>query len=201
MQVLAMQCEDKYVANTFEIPPGDILDYYEKNIDKWRMPARVKWRELVIRFDKHASKDEAKNAINNLGNEVFLTGKPFEAVARDSSEGHNAKDGGNYEWTTVGSLKSEVIETALFNLPLRRLSEVIEDDIGYHIVEVLEREPARIQEMSEIQTEIRTKLSNEIRAEKLQEFRKKILIRTPVWTMWPEDIQGSKPLVAVQESE
>ncbi|MFO0939791.1 MAG: hypothetical protein U0930_03400 [Pirellulales bacterium] len=71
MQVLAMQCEDKYVANSFEIPPGDILDYYEKNIDKWRIPARVKWREMVIRFDKHSSKDEAKNAINNLGNEVF----------------------------------------------------------------------------------------------------------------------------------
>ncbi|MFO0939790.1 MAG: hypothetical protein U0930_03395 [Pirellulales bacterium] len=55
--------------------------------------------------------------------------------------------------------------------------------------------------MSEIQAEIRTKLSNEIRAEKLKEFRKKILIRTPIWTMWPEDMQGSKPLVDVQESE
>ncbi len=201
MQVLAMQCEDKYVADSFEIPPGDILDYYEKNIDKWRIPARVKWRELVTRFDKHPSKDAARNAINNLGNEVFLTGKPFEAVARDSSEGHNAKEGGTYDWTTAGSLKSEVIEQALFNLPLRRLSEVIEDDMGYHIVEVLEREPARIQDMAEIQTEIRKKLSNEIRAEKLKEFRNKILIRTPIWTTWPDDIPGSKPLVDVQESE
>lgn len=201
MQVLAMQCEDKYVANSFEIPPGDILDYYEKNIDKWRIPARVKWRELVIRFDKHPSKEEARSAINNLGNEVFLTGKPFEAVARDSSEGHNAKEGGTYDWTTAGSLRSEVIEKALFNLPLKRLSEVIEDDVGYHIVEVLEREAARIQDMSEIQTEIRNKLSNDIRAEKLKELKKKILIRTPIWTMWPEDIQGSKPLVDVQESE
>lgn len=199
VQVLAMQCEDKYVATSFEIPPGDILAYYEKNVDKWRIPARAKWRELVARFDRYPSKDAAKVAINNMGNEVFLGGKQFEAVAKDSSSGFTASDGGIHDWTNKSSLKSEVLDAALFNLPMHRLSEVIESDAGYHIVEVLEREPARTQEMVEIQAEIRKKLSDDIRDEKLKDYRKKVMIRTPVWTMWPEDISGSKLLRDIQE--
>lgn len=194
MQVLAMQLEDKYVAESFEIPPGDILAYYEKNIDRWRISARAKWRELVVRFDKHPNRAEADNLIKQMGNEVVLTGKPFEAVARDSSEGITASNGGKHDWTNQGSLKSEIIDQALFSLPMRRLSQIIEDEVGYHIIEVMEREPARIQDMSEIQTEIRKILSDEIRKEKLDEFREKVMDRVPVWSKWPQDIPGSKPL-------
>ena len=194
MQVLAMQLEDKYVAESFEIPPGDILAYYEKNIDRWRISARAKWRELVVRFDKHPNRAEADNLIKQMGNEVVLTGKPFEAVARDSSEGITASSGGKHDWTNQGSLKSEIIDQALFSLPMRRLSQIIEDEVGYHIIEVIEREPARIQDMSEIQTEIRKILSDEIRKDKLDEFREKVMDRIPVWSKWPQDIPGSKPL-------
>jgi hypothetical protein len=48
--------------------------------------------------------------------------------------------------------------------------------------------------MAEIQTEIRKTLSKAIRQKKADEFRKKILVRVPVWTRWPEDIPGSRPL-------
>lgn len=194
MQVLAMQLEDKYVADSFEIPPGEILAYYEKNIDRWRISARAKWRELMVRFDKHSNRADADNLIKQMGNEVVLTGKPFEAVARDSSEGITASDGGKHDWTNQGSLKSEIIDQALFSLPMHRLSQIIEDEVGYHIIEVMEREPARIQDMSEIQTEIRKILSDEIRKEKLSEFRDKVMARVPVWSKWPQDLPGSKPL-------
>jgi hypothetical protein len=74
------------------------------------------------------------------------------------------------------------------------LSQLIEDDIGFHVVEVVQREDARTQDMAEIQTEIRKTLSKAIRQKKADEFRKKILVRVPVWTRWPEDIPGSRPL-------
>jgi PPIC-type PPIASE domain len=196
MQILAMQLEEKYVAETFEIPPQEILDYYQKNIDQWRIPARVKWRELAVRFDRHPNRAAAEALIVNMGNEVILGGKPFEAVARDSSEGFTATEGGNHDWTTQGSLKSAAIDKALFaNEPLK-LSELIEDEVGFHIVEVLEREAAHIQDMAEIQSEIRKKLSKQMRQEKLKDFRQKVMGRVPIWSLWPEDIPGSRPLIA-----
>jgi hypothetical protein len=194
MQILAMQLEDKYVADTFEISPGEILAYYNANIEKWQIPARAKWRQLTVRFDRHPNRADAENKIKTMGNEIVLGGKPFEAVARDSSEGFSAEAGGLHDWTTKGSLKSTVIDEALFKLPPRRLSQIIQDDVGLHIVEVLEREAARTQDMSEIQAEIRKKLSDDLRQQKLKEFRKKVLDRVPIWTVWPEDIPGSRPL-------
>lgn len=194
MQILAMQLEDKYVAETFEVTPAEILAYYNANIEKWKIPARAKWRQLTVRFDRHPSRAEADNLIKSLGNEVVLGGKSFESVARDSSEGHTAAEGGQHDWTTQGSLKSTVIDDAIFTLPPRRLSQIIEDEIGFHIIEVVERESARTQDMSEIQAEIRKTLSDEIRKQKLKDFRKKVLERVPVRTLWPEDIPGSRPL-------
>ena len=35
-QILASQLEEKYVPETFEIPPEEILDYYRQNLDKWQ---------------------------------------------------------------------------------------------------------------------------------------------------------------------
>lgn len=201
-QFSAMQLENKYVAESFEIPPGEILAYYQQHQDKWQIPARAKWRELAVRFDKHGgNRQEAENQIKNLGNEVVLGGKPFEAVARDSSEGFTAAEGGLHDWTTQGSLKSNIIDQALFVLPTHRLSQIIEDEVGFHIVEVLEREQARTQDMSEIQTEIRQKLSDQIRQQKLDEFRDKVVARTPIWSKWPEDMPGAKPLDLTFDSE
>lgn len=199
MQVLAMQLEDQYVAESFEIPPAEILAYYQQHMEQWKIPARAKWRQLTVRFDRHESRVEAENLIKQMGNEVVLGGKPFEAVARDSSEGFTADEGGVYDWTTKGSLKSTIIDQAIFTLPLNRLSQIIEDDLGLHIIEVTERESERTQEMVEIQSEIRKKLSGEIRQEKLKQFRAKVMERVPIWTLWPEDIPGSKQLNEILE--
>lgn len=194
-QVMGSQLEEKYILEQYEIPPDEILAYYQQNIDRWKVPARAKWRQLTIRHDRHATREEALQRIEQLFNEVYLGGKPFEAVARDSSEGYTAAVGGSYDWTSQGSLKSAALDQAVFSLPQRHLSQLIEDEIGFHVVEVLEREEARTQDMAEIQSEIRKTLSKAIRQKKAEEFRKKILVRVPVWTRWPEDIPGSRPLV------
>jgi PPIC-type PPIASE domain len=194
MQVFSMQLEDKYIAHTFEISPAEILAYYRANSAKWEMPARAKWRQLTVRFDRHSNRAEADNMIRQMGNEIATGGRPFEAVAKAKSEGFTAEDGGKHDWTTQGSVKSAKIDQAIFTLPLARLSEIIEDEVGLHIIEVMEREAARTQDMSEIQTEIREILSNKIRDDKLKEFHKKVLDRVPIWSQWPEDIPGARPL-------
>lgn len=193
-QVLASQLEDKYVATTYEIPPQEILDYYQQHISKWQIPARAKWRQLTVRLDRHTSQEEAENLIRSMGDEVVLGGKPFEAVARDSSEGFTASQGGLHDWTFEGSLKSSKLNEAIFSLPLNRLSNVIQDEVGYHIIEVVQRESARTKDMAEIQTEIRKTLSKQRQQVEAEKFRERVLDRVIVWTRWPEDMPGSRAL-------
>lgn len=193
-QALSAQLEEKYVPETYEIPPTEIMEYYQENIQKWQIPARAKWRQLTVRFDRFGSEAESQSRIMEMGNEVVLGGKSFDAVARDSSQGFTSQAGGMHDWTFEGSLKSPELNQAIFSLPLNRLSNIIRDDVGLHIIEVLQRESARTKDMAEIQTEIRATLSKERRQKEAEQFREKVLGRVVVWTRWPEDIPGSRPL-------
>jgi parvulin-like peptidyl-prolyl isomerase len=193
-QVLAGQIEQKYVPEKFDVEPAQIMEYYRQHREKWEIPARARWRQVTVRFDKHPSRSEAEQLINRLGNEIFLGGKSFEAVARQSSEGYTADQGGLHDWTHQGSLKSRSLDMAIFSLKLGHLSQVIEDEIGFHIIEVLEREPQRSQPLAESQSEIREKLTAIKRDKASKELKERVMKRTLVWTRWPEDIPGSRPL-------
>ncbi len=194
-QVLASELERKYVPEKFEIDRYDLLTAYQegKNKGEWSVPGRVRWRQLTVRFDKH-DRQEADKLIREMGNQVFLGGKPFEAVAKQMSEGFTASEGGIYDWTTQGSLKSKEIDKAIFSYPLRELSGIIADDLGLHIVEVLEREEGHIKDFTEAQADLRESISNERRNQEVRKFRDRIMARTTVWTLWPEDIPGSRLL-------
>ncbi len=74
------------------------------------------------------------------------------------------------------------------------MSEVIEDESGFHIVRVLEREDAGVRSLPEVQDEIR----DEIKKRKVQEASERVVEsmrkRVPVWTIFPEDVEGSLQL-------
>ncbi len=192
-RVLSSELERKYVPDEYEFSRAELLAYYEDHDSEWNVIGRVKWRELCVRFNLH-SREEAEAIIKNMGNEVYLGGKPFEAVAKQQSEGFTASAGGLHDWTTQGSLRSKTIDQALFSLPLRRLSQVIEDELGFHIIEVLEREPGHKKTFDSAQAEIRKRMSEAKRSKLLDEFHTKVMARTSIWTLWPEDIPNSRAL-------
>ena len=71
---------------------------------------------------------------------------------------------------------------------------MIQDQFGFHIIRVLEREAAGYTPRSELQDELRSK----IRERKIEDSQRIALDRMrekiPVWTLFPDDIPGSKPL-------
>jgi len=177
------------VLNLFELQ-----DYYNDHLDTFKRPARARFQMLSAIFDKYPNKQAADQAIREMGDEVYFGGAPFEAVAKRKSTDFKASEGGQFDWTTQGALKSTVIDKAIFENPLRRLSEILTDEDGYHIVEVLERQPASVQSFAEAQAEIRKLLTKQTSTKLRTEFMKKVRAETPVFTKWPEDIPGSKDL-------
>lgn len=192
-RVLSSELERKYVPDEYEFSREELWAYYQEHDSEWNVTSRARYRELCVRFSKH-SREEAEAIIKDLGNQVYLGGTPFEAVAKQRSEGATASQGGVYDWINQGSLKSAAIDQAVFSLPLRRLSQVIESEYGFHIIEVLERELGHKKTFDAVQPEIRKKLSNEKQSKLLDEFHKKIMARTSIWTLWPQDIPNSRAL-------
>jgi parvulin-like peptidyl-prolyl isomerase len=163
---------------------GQMLDYYWANIKEYEFPAKVKWEHLMARFSKFRDKAAAYEAIRAMGTEVYLGGAPLWAVAKRSSHGVTASDGGQFDWTSKGSLKSKLLDEAIFTIPLNQLSPILEDDDGFHIVRVLERQDAGRTSFESTQAEIKEKLKKEHVDKQIAAYLADLRKRTPVWTVF-----------------
>lgn len=197
---IAQEALRQHVPQKFDVSLEELREYYDANVKDFQRPARVRFRELVADFKKSGSRESALDLIVQMGNEVYLGGTSFEAVAKRLSHGVNASDGGVYDWITQGSLKSKKIDEVVFSIPLRRLSLIIEDTDGLKIVEVLEREEARTVPFEESQLEIRDKISKQKKSKAQEELLARLREQTPIWSRWPEDIPGARPLAEVSET-
>jgi parvulin-like peptidyl-prolyl isomerase len=175
-----------------EVSARELLDYYHEHADKFAVPAKVRFELLSVYLSKVEGRNEAEKKaaalkkIADMGNAVFL-GRQFPEVAKEFSHEANALTGGQYDWISKGSLASEVIDTAVFSLPLNRLSAILADERGYHIVRVQERSEARQTPFEEAQKEIKEKILKERREAKIKVILAELKKGTPIWTIYDEE--------------
>lgn len=151
-----------------EVTHEQMLEFYHSHEENYAEPERVRWEELMVRFDEHPSKSEAYAALARLGNQAWAAasstpaGEPaFAAIAQQHSDGFTADKGGAHDWTTRGSLASGTIDEALFSQPPGEMSGILEGPVGFHIVRVLEHQDAGLTPFRDVQAKIRVDLSNE----------------------------------------
>jgi parvulin-like peptidyl-prolyl isomerase len=177
-----------------QVELSEMQDYYNDNLESFKRPAKARYQIMSAVFTKYPSREAAYQAIVEMWNDVFVGGAPFDAVAKRKSTGFHASEGGLFDWTTQAALKSKVIDKALFENPVRGLSQILEDSDGFHFIEVLERKNEAVQSFQDSQVEIRKTLSDAKAKKQKTDFMKKVRETTPVWTKWPSDIPGSKDL-------
>jgi parvulin-like peptidyl-prolyl isomerase len=186
----AMQSIDRNPVVTHQ----EMLDYYEDRADQYAVPASARWEQLSVRFDRTSNRQEAYEQIVRMGNEIVLGGAPFWAVAKRDSHDIQAEEGGVHDWTTQGSLASRVLDRAIFGLPIGQLSEIIEDNRGYHIIRVLERREAGRVPFTEAQVEIKKKIQGEKRQQQFVEYTERLRREIPVWTIYDDEDEEAEGL-------
>jgi peptidyl-prolyl cis-trans isomerase SurA len=132
-----MQAE---IMNKVEVTPSEVVDFFAK-IPKDSLPyfnAEVELAEVVI-FPE-INEEERNKALEKIGKvkEQLAAGEDFAALARKYSDDGSARDGGELGWTTRGSFVPE-FEAAAFQLEVNEVSDIVETEYGYHIIQLLER--------------------------------------------------------------
>lgn len=184
-QWLQQQAEENPDTVLPEISPDELLAYYHEHIEDYEHPARVRWQQLTIKKRPNRPDHQEYAMLAELGNRV-LQGEPFETVAKEASEGPTAVLGGRRDWTLRGGLKSEKLDEALFTLPVGKLSPIMEDESGFHIIRVLQREEAHRTPFVDAQLEIRKAIKAERRKEVMQKYVAKLKQEIPVWTVFDQ---------------
>ena len=170
-----------------DVPYQQILDYYRTNEAEFvERPPSARWEELMVRKSQFRSRDAAYAALAEMGNQV-LDGAPLAEVAKARSHGPTASNGGFWDWTGKGHLNSPVLNEAVFSLPVGRLSPILEDDQGFHIVRVIERRDVEMKPFAEAQVGIRKKILADRNADAKAAFLAKLRSQTAVQTVFDND--------------
>ncbi len=114
--------------------------FYEQNLEKMDQPERVRVRHLMA--EKPTEATEAETATARARAEAWLErlgqGVEFGALAGESDDQGTRETGGEIPWLTRGQTLPEFDES-IFALQQGERSEVVETDLGFHIIESLER--------------------------------------------------------------
>jgi parvulin-like peptidyl-prolyl isomerase len=163
-----------------DITHNDLLKYYQDHRDDYKIEGRARWEQLTTRAPADASppqKAKAYRKLAQMGNAV-VGGAAFAVVARRDSEGVNADSGGQQDWTVQGSLVSDVLDRAIFALPIGYLSDILEDETGFHVIRVIERvDPGHVP-FTDAQKRIREAIENERREAAIKKYIDELKAKT-----------------------
>lgn len=153
--LLIFALDEEGVGATVQVSEDQLRQAYEQQLERFRMPERAHVRHILIKtVDRPASEVPAlqKKAEDLLAK--LKGGADFAEVAKKNSEDPgSAEKGGDLGWITRGQTVPE-FEKAAFSLNLKELSGLIKTEYGFHIIQVLEREPARVRPLAEVRAEL-----------------------------------------------
>ncbi|MCS7304375.1 MAG: peptidyl-prolyl cis-trans isomerase [Thermoguttaceae bacterium] len=179
---LAAQWLAQKVKVNEEVGYEEMWAWYQANRSRFEQPAQARWEQISVRISKYPSRQAAWAALAHAGNQV-LDGRPFAEVARQYSDAPNAAEGGQRDWTTQGSLRSEILDQAIFSLPVGAMSPILEDGDWLHIVRVIDRQEARRIPFEEAQVKIREEIRKQRSQIQQQAYLDQLRQRVPVWTV------------------
>lgn len=184
-KLVAQQQIQRKIKKDEEVTHQQMLDFYEEHSDEYQVSAKAKWEQLMVKFSEFPNRQAAWEATAEMGNQV-LRGAPLDAVAKRHSQGIKAANGGQYDWTTKGSLKNETVDQAIFSLPIGQLSPIIESAEGFHIVRVVDRKESGMVPFTEAQVGIKEKIQNGRRQAEMETYLKDVKSKAQVWTIFDE---------------
>jgi len=151
------------ISESVAISDPQLRNAYEQNKDRYRLPDRVKARHILLMTTGKSPEEEAKlkTQADDLLKQVKAGGN-FAELAKKYSEDPGSKDkGGDLGWVVRGQTVAE-FESALYALKPNEISGVIKTQYGFHIIQALEKEQARLKPLDEVKAELLTELKKQV---------------------------------------
>ena len=173
------------VDSKVEIQEQDLVNYYEKNRQKFILPEERGIRQILIAVDPGGS-DKDWEAGLKKADEIFKkikAGGNFAELARISSDDKFTRDqGGSLGFIPRGRMQVEELEETAFALEAGQVSSPVKTIYGYFILKVDGIKPSRPLTFSEVNKDLlREELRNQVlekrRRQWLEELRAKAEIK------------------------
>jgi peptidyl-prolyl cis-trans isomerase SurA len=158
-QIITQQVIGREVGQKITITDEEIQQFYNEHKAQMEQPEQVRLSEILVSTEKkEPGKDEAQQlqeakvkAEDLL--EQIRKGASFEEIAKKSSDGSSAAQGGELGLFKRGTLAKE-LEDKTFAMKAGDVSDVIRTKQGYIILKVTEHLNAGVPELSDVKPRI-----------------------------------------------
>lgn len=163
------------VKGNYLVPESEIRQFYQQNQKNFTEPEAVRIRRIsLVRISPSGAPLSAKalQEKETLMQELqqrALQGEDFAQLAKAYSEDHATRQKGGEMIIVKGQTKLE-FETPVFRLKKGGLSQVITIGEGMHLVKMLDRKPARLRPLQEVETFIRAQLEAKYVNKKMPQY-------------------------------
>src|SRR6266481_3984282 len=166
--------------NTF-ISPTKIEDYYRKHHEEFTTKEEIKLRMIMISGQKDTASATAQKALAEEVLGRLASGAEFDRTAQVYSEDSTRDNGGDWGWIERKTL-AEPLEKFAFNMPVGRVSNIIDYAGNYYILKVEDKHGGTTKSLAEARDDIEKRLIQE-EAQGIQErwiagLRAKAYIKT-----------------------
>jgi peptidyl-prolyl cis-trans isomerase D len=143
------------VAASIQVSDAQVAQYYNSHRDQFRTPERVKVRHILLSTAGKPKEEVAKIQAKAEGLlKQVKAGGDFAALAKQNSDDPGSKDNGGDLGYVVRGQTVKNFETAAFALKPNEISNLISTEYGFHIIQLLEKQDARVEPLSEAKTRI-----------------------------------------------
>jgi len=180
------------VAAQINVSDADIKAYYDQNAARYSEEEQRRASHILIKADKSASeadKAAAKEKAEKLLAQVRKNPADFAKLAKENSQDPgSAERGGDLDFFGKGMMVKS-FEDAAFKLKQGEISDVVESDFGYHIIQLTAVKPAVVKPLDEVKSQIAADIKKQLAAKKFTEMAEQFT------NMVYEQSESLKPVV------
>lgn len=163
------------------VSPVKIEDYYRKHHEEFTTKEQIKLRLIMISGQKDTASAPAQKALAEEVLGRLAGGAEFDKTAQVYSEDSTRDNGGDWGWIEHNTLAAP-LEKFAFNMPVGRISNIIEYAGNYYILKVEDKHGGTTRSLAEARSDIEKKLL-QVEAQGIQErwiasLRAKAYIKT-----------------------
>jgi peptidyl-prolyl cis-trans isomerase C len=164
------------IGNKAKPSQKEISKFYNDNRNKlFVVPESVHVRHILVsvsKDDNEKIKAEKKAKIENIRKQL-LNGGDFAELARKNSDCPSKEAGGDLNFIKRGQTV-KTFEDAAFSQEKNIIGPVINTEFGYHVIQVLDRKPAKTIALGEIKDRISAFLEQQNKSKAFADILKKL---------------------------
>jgi peptidyl-prolyl cis-trans isomerase D len=160
------------IKKTITLNDADVKSYYEQNGDRLSGAEERKASHILIAVAKSigaVERQKAKKQAEDLLVQIKKSPASFADLAKKNSQDPvSAINGGDLGFFARGSMVKP-FEDAVFSMQLRQVSDVVESDFGYHIIQLVEIKTPKKRSFADMRLEIEAELQKQLAQKKFSE--------------------------------